>query len=73
MRGLKVSNINKKIANAERVYEITSKDLPLCCPGDDMLLWNSHPRVYLSLDDKGESTCSYCGARYVMQKDSKLN
>lgn len=71
MRGLDVSSLTKKTANAERVYEITAKDLPLCCPGDDMSLWNSHPKVYLELDDNGEATCPYCGARYIMKNDKK--
>ena len=57
-----------KPANTEHRYEITRGDLPLCCPMPDMALWNSHPRVYLAIEDEGgESTCPYCGARYVLQ------
>jgi uncharacterized Zn-finger protein len=30
-------------------------------------VWNSHPKVYLSIvEDGGESTCAYCGAHYVL-------
>ena len=55
-------------ANAENLYEVTRADLPLSCPMPGMVLWNSHPRVYLPIeDDGGESTCSYCGARYVLR------
>ena len=54
-------------ANAENRYEVTRADLPLSCPMPGMQLWNSHPRVYLSIeDDGGESTCAYCAARYVL-------
>lgn len=54
-------------ANAENRYEVTRGDLPLACPMPGMELWNAHPRVYLPIvDDGGESTCAYCGARYVL-------
>lgn len=54
-------------ANAQNRYKVTRADLPLSCPMPGMYLWNSHPRVYLSVeDDGGESTCGYCGARYVL-------
>lgn len=53
-------------ANASRRYEVTSADLPLCCPMPRMTLWNSHPRIYLPIvGDGGETTCPYCGALYV--------
>jgi uncharacterized Zn-finger protein len=32
-----------------------------------MALWNSHPRVYLAIEDEdGESQCPYCGAHFVL-------
>ncbi len=55
-------------ANAENRYEVTRADLPLSCPMPGMYLWNSHPRVYLPIeDDGGTSKCSYCGATYVLK------
>ena len=59
----------KKIpANAENRYEVTRDDLPLSCPMPGMSLWNSHPKVYLPIEDEGgESVCAYCGARYVLK------
>lgn len=55
-------------ANAQNRYEVTQSDLPLSCPMPGMALWNSHPKVYLPIvDDGGESTCPYCGARYVLR------
>lgn len=51
-------------ANAERVYNVTSADLPLSCPTPAMELWNSHPRVYLPIEAGGEAKCPYCGALF---------
>lgn len=49
-------------ANAERVYQVTAADVPLCCPTPAMHLWNSHPRVYLSIEKGGDAKCPYCGS-----------
>jgi len=54
-------------ANAQNRYEVTRADLPLCCPMPGMSLWNSHPRVYLPIEDSGEERCPYCGAVYVLK------
>ncbi len=54
-------------ANAKNRYEITRKDLPLHCPMDGMSLWNSHPKVYIPIEDRGEERCPYCGAVYVLK------
>ncbi len=54
--------------NAESRYEVTERDLPLCCPMPDMMLWNSHPRVYLSIEATGWAKCPYCGAEYTLRK-----
>jgi uncharacterized Zn-finger protein len=57
-------------ANAENTYEVTKKDLPLHCPMDNMSLWNSHPRVYLPIENTGTAKCPYCGAEYhLVDKD----
>jgi uncharacterized Zn-finger protein len=53
-------------ANAARRYEVTRDALPLSCPTPEMTLWNSHPRVYLPLEELGEATCPYCGAHFVL-------
>ncbi len=54
-------------ANAEKCYEVTHADLPLHCPMDSMTLWNSHPRVYLPIEDTGKAKCPYCGADYILK------
>ena len=51
-------------ANAEREYEVHRQDLPLSCPTPEQHLWNSHPRVYLPIEETGAALCPYCSARY---------
>jgi len=53
--------------NAQSRYEVTHRDLPLACPMPGMSLWNSHPRVYLPIEQTGEARCPYCGAVYVLK------
>jgi uncharacterized Zn-finger protein len=55
-------------ANTQLQYEITEKDLPLSCPAADMVLWNSHPRVYLPIEQTGWAKCGYCGAEYTLKR-----
>jgi len=55
--------------SAENRYQVTTDDLPLSCPMPGMYLWNSHPRVYLPIEDSGEATCPYCGAHYALARD----
>ena len=55
-------------ANAKHQYEVTAADLPLSCPMPGMHLWNSHPRVYLAIEQTGWAKCSYCGAEFTLQR-----
>lgn len=55
--------------NAASRYEVTRKDLPLHCPMAGMSVWNSHPRVYLPLDESGHAKCPYCGAEYILKEE----
>lgn len=52
--------------NAENLYQVTPADLPLSCPMPGMYLWNSHPKVYLPIEQQGRSKCPYCGAVYEL-------
>ena len=56
-------------ANTERRYEVSRAQLPLSCPTPEMALWNSHPKVYLPVQETGEATCPYCGALYHLEQD----
>ena len=54
-------------ANSENQYTVSRNDLPLSCPMPGMSLWNSHPKVYLPIENTGESKCPYCGAQFVLE------
>lgn len=58
-------------ANAQNRYQVRQSDLPLSCPMPGMYLWNSHPKVYIPVEETGEAKCPYCGAVYVLVKDDE--
>ena len=37
--------------NASTLVEVTADELPMHCPTPEASLWNSHPRVYIPLED----------------------
>ena len=49
--------------NTQNIYEVHIEDTPVHCPAPGTSLWNSHPRVYVPLED-GQGKCPYCGAVY---------
>jgi uncharacterized Zn-finger protein len=51
-------------ANEFREQTVKRADLPLSCPLPEQKLWNSHPRVYLPIEETGSATCPYCGTSY---------
>jgi len=53
-------------ANAAGSIQVRRDQLPMSCPSPAMVLWNSHPRVYLPLAENGRARCPYCGAEYVL-------
>lgn len=55
-------------ANQKKSYAITTAQLPLHCPLPEMTLWNSHPRVYLPIEDSGFAKCPYCGTEFTLKK-----
>jgi uncharacterized Zn-finger protein len=56
-----------KAAGRERLVEIAAADLPLHCPTPSQQLWNTHPRVFLPIEQTGEALCPYCGTRYLLR------
>ena len=54
--------------NALHRYTVNTADLPLSCPMPGMYLWNSHPRVYLAIEQTGFAKCGYCGAEYTLKR-----
>lgn len=63
------SDYKKQTANTEKIYNVRSDQLPLSCPMNDMILWNSHPKVYLPIEKTGREVCPYCGSCFVLQHD----
>lgn len=55
-----------KTPNDRNRYEVTRADLPLHCPMSGMRLWDSHPRVFLPIEEQGKAKCPYCGAEFVL-------
>jgi len=55
---------NLESANTELEYEVSRADLPLSCPTLEQKLWNSHPRVFIPIEQTGTAICPYCSARY---------
>jgi uncharacterized Zn-finger protein len=55
-------------SNASLTYEVEASDLPLSCPMPQMSLWNSHPRVYLPIEETGSAKCPYCGAEFTLRR-----
>jgi len=57
-------------ANEFNQYVVTRADLPLSCPMPGMYLWNSHPKVYLAVENTGWAKCPYCSAEYTLAPDA---
>ena len=55
--------------NDRKTFEINRSQLPLHCPTADTSLWNSHPRVFLPIEETGQATCPYCGTEFSLKKD----
>ena len=66
---IRAGNVEEEliVANAENSYRVGPDDLPLHCPLPQMSLWNSHPRVYLPIEESGKAKCPYCGTEYTLK------
>jgi uncharacterized Zn-finger protein len=52
--------------NANQRVDVVADDLPLHCPMPGKRLWDSHPKVYLPIEESGEEICPYCGTHYYL-------
>ena len=53
--------------NAKSAVEVKTGDLPIHCPLPGSSLWNSHPRVYIPVEENGgEAKCPYCGTMFKL-------
>ena len=57
-----------KTPNQAAQQNIRPKHLPLHCPLPGTSLWNSHPRVFLPIEDMPDRKirCPYCGTLYTL-------
>ena len=53
--------------NDTKVHEVHSNILPIHCPMPGSSLWNSHPRVYIPVEETGSAKCPYCGCEYILK------
>lgn len=60
---------NLKTPNSDQQVYVTPKDLPLACPMPNSTLWNSHPKVFLPIEEAENNTisCYYCGTQYILK------
>lgn len=63
-------NEEKTQAEETQTVKVQRSDLPAYCPTESMGLWNSHPRVYIPLDESPEANCPYCGTRFELVEDN---
>ncbi|HHJ35470.1 MAG TPA: zinc-finger domain-containing protein [Gammaproteobacteria bacterium] len=54
------------VPNQDMRIEVTRDVLPVHCPLNGSSLWNSHPRVYIPVEETGRARCPYCGAEYIL-------
>ena len=59
-------NNQKSLPNDKNHYDVTRADLPVSCPMPGMSQWNSHPKVYIPLEETGEAICPYCSASFKL-------
>ncbi len=61
-----------KLPNAHSQVKVRRADLPLHCPMPGDSLWNSHPRVFLPIEDAPDrrSICPYCSTEYILVDDA---
>jgi uncharacterized Zn-finger protein len=55
--------------NSQNIVKVTADMLPVHCPLPGTTLWNSHPRVYIPVEDTGQARCGYCGTEFVIKKE----
>ncbi len=49
-----------------QVVKVSRSELPVHCPTESMGLWNSHPRVYIPLEEEPVGNCPYCGTQFEL-------
>ncbi len=55
------------LPNAQMSVFVSADDLPLHCPMPGKRLWDSHPKVYLPIENSRKEICPYCGTVYRLR------
>ena len=55
------------VPNETMVHEVLRNVLPIHCPMPGSSLWDSHPRVYIPVEETGSAKCPYCGCEYILK------
>lgn len=55
------------VPNETRVHEVLRNILPIHCPMPGTSLWDSHPQVYIPVEETGQARCPYCGCLYILK------
>lgn len=58
-----------KTPNDKKTFDVERAQLPLHCPTAEMSLWNSHPRIFLSIKENDHATCPYCGTVFTLKNE----
>ena len=58
---------NELRKNNVRFTLVDKADIPFHCPSKYWKQWDTHPKVFLKFDKKGNTFCPYCGAKYKLQ------
>jgi len=62
---------NYSTPNSKTAVEVKTSDLPIHCPMEGSSLWDSHPRVYIPVQENGgEAKCPYCGTVFKLPGSS---
>lgn len=62
-------NTKSESPDKNQVIKVSKSELPVHCPTEEMGLWNSHPRVFIPLEESPKGSCPYCGTRFELSDD----
>lgn len=51
-------------------HHVEDREVIVCCPPENVNVWDLHPRVYLALNENGSVACPYCGDIYTMDEQA---
>jgi len=69
MTGENHNAADPKPSGPRSICTVTREMLPLHCPTPAMSLWDSHPRVFLPIEETGRVACPYCGTQFVLRDE----